>query len=137
MSSFGSRSLMSNVSYQKTKPTSTLPSLFRYEVFVLSVWFFVEMGRWYAKDKAFRKLQREEAGEEEDTKIRRLPIHRTMAYGVLIGALIGALVFWLITDVFFYDAFHSDVGVRAISVSAPFSLSSNSFTKRPPKIHDL
>ena len=29
-----------------------------------------------------------------------------MSYGVLIGAMVGALVFWLIVDVFCYDTFH-------------------------------
>ena len=96
-----------------------MPSLLRYEVFVLLIWFFVELGRWYTRDQAFRKLATAVKG---DNTTKHLSLKKTMSYGVLIGAMFGALVFWLIADVFCYDTFHAAQQV--------FSVNATSFGKR-------
>jgi hypothetical protein len=88
------------------KPFNPLSSLLRYELLVLLVWFCVEIGRWYGKNKAYKKIQEE---EESGGKVKGLSLRKTMCWGVLIGAVVGVFLFWLITYVLFYNTFYSPV----------------------------
>ena len=77
------------------QPITSWQSLLRYELFILLVWFFVDMARWY--------LQRRSPNAKK--------FHKCLCWGVLVGALVGGLLFWLVVDVWFYKAFHAPVGV--------------------------
>ncbi|AYV86425.1 MAG: hypothetical protein Sylvanvirus1_21 [Sylvanvirus sp.] len=78
---------ITKISIQTEKPVSSFPSLIRYELLVLLVWFCVELLRAYGSTDGATKFD-------------------STSLWVLAGAVIGTLVYWIIVDVFLYDTFH-------------------------------
>jgi len=90
------------------KPVNAFSSLVRYELLVVCVWFFVEMARWYSHSKQ-RSME-----DDEEVEMRKSKFSRTAWY-VLLGAVLGVVLYWLIVDVCFYSAFHSPVQTQAFA----------------------
>lgn len=119
-----SRASPSNVSvtFQEIKPVSSLPSLVRYELLVLVVWFCLKMGRSMARPK------RNEDEEENELVERARKRFDKMGMYALIAALLAVAVWWLIVDVFFYSTFHAAVQTTS-TIGAPVIAA---YTQAPP-----
>ena len=104
-----------SVSLENVKPVSALPSLVRYELLIILVWIFLRIGRHWARSKIIN--EDEETDYQEDRRKR----FDKMGWYILLAAMLGGLVYWLLVDVLFYSSFHSAIQSSSVPLVSGYS----------------
>ena len=118
-----------NSTVQQSQPANRYTSLIRYELLVLIVWFFIECARACAISKMTMTTEKDEKGQDKTPSTStgnssvstRFGRFNKLSLYILIGAAVGTFVYWLITEFWFYDKFHSMEKVNSINVPEGWS----------------
>lgn len=94
-------------------------SLFRYELLVVILWICIEVAKSWRLSQIKSHLSADERQVLSDSKFRHLS---TM---VLVGAMVGVFLFWLLTQIWFTDTAESTTVTTPSSFShfqSPFDI---------------